>query len=76
MLNKLLANNVDLAVTDDDGNTPLHYAAMEGKHANVKILLASKAESQVRNLDGDTPYNMAKAYGHSACARLLRKKRR
>ncbi|HRN78205.1 MAG TPA: ankyrin repeat domain-containing protein [Candidatus Dependentiae bacterium] len=75
MLNVLLGHEYTYVdITDDDGNTPLHYAAMEGKHANVQALLAEHANSQARNHSGDRPYDLACAYGHSTCAKLLRKK--
>lgn len=51
----LLQYQADLNLTDIQGNTPLHFAAMSGLEGTVKELLNRGAQRDVRNIRGTTP---------------------
>ena len=51
----LLQYQADLNVTDVQGNTPLHVAAMRGLEGTVKELLNAGAQHDVGNIWGTTP---------------------
>ena len=57
---------------DDNGSTPLHWAARYGKSSIAKLLLQDNANSTVVNKYGDTPAQYAKQRCHGdLAARLL-----
>ena len=58
----LLANKVEVNITNCSCLTPLHRAVGSGQKWIVDLLLANKAEVNVRDCYGDTPLKMA-AYG-------------
>jgi ankyrin repeat protein len=60
-------------VTDADGRTPLHLAALGGHLATVELLLHNNADPAVRDRSGRTPLSLAEGAGHSAVAELLRR---
>ena len=57
--------------TDNNGCTPLHWAAYEGHIDLTELMLRNKAEVDARNKNGDTPLNRAAAKGHEPIAELL-----
>ncbi|XP_037076949.1 ankyrin repeat domain-containing protein 33B-like [Pollicipes pollicipes] len=68
---RLKLTNVNLG--DNDGNTPLHYAAQAG-HAEVVSALLNKfdgIEVDARNKQGITPLIKACVQGKARCAKLL-----
>jgi ankyrin repeat protein len=60
-------------VTDDDGRTPLHLAAMGGHRATVELLLHNNADPNARDRFGRTPLALADSAGHAGVAELLRR---
>ncbi len=80
-LETLLANGGGADARDDDGNTPLHWAAsirdttkvLEGKSvASLRVLLEGGADPNVANRDGDTPLHVAaRDHGGSPGLELL-----
>lgn len=65
----MLARNVNCRF--DDGQTPLHLAAIFGHTAIAKYLLESNADTTVQDSSGATPLHEAVRYGHTEIARAL-----
>jgi cytohesin len=53
------------------GFTPLHYAAMYGRHEIAELLLERGADPNIQDNDGDTPLHLAAANGYSEIVKLL-----
>lgn len=56
---------------DHDGDTALHYAALAGNEAIVKLLLESAANVFSANAQNETPYDIALREKQQACAFLI-----
>ncbi|MGA2109022.1 MAG: ankyrin repeat domain-containing protein, partial [Syntrophorhabdales bacterium] len=68
----LLKGNPDLVLSkDDSGDTPLHWAALNGHKEVAELLLARKADVDAKNNDGNTPLQWAAQGGHKDVAELL-----
>jgi ankyrin repeat protein len=56
----LIQANAELVSSkDEDGKTPLHWAAANGHKDVVEFLLENKADTRAKDNDGDTPYDLA-----------------
>ena len=44
---------------NEDGETPLHYAARYGPPANIQALLAVGADGKAKGKKGKTPWDLA-----------------
>ena len=69
---KLLASGADVNKPDEDGDTPLAYASMEGRTDVVRLLLAVK-DIDVNKADDDryTPLALASKEGYVDVVQLL-----
>ena len=65
----MLARNVNSRF--DDGQTPLHLAAIYGHNAIAKYLLENNADTGVQDSSGATPLHEAVRYGNEEIARSL-----
>lgn len=61
----------DLLVGDDDGRTPLSWAAQSGHDAVVKLLLDKGTELETKDSYDQTPLSWAAQSGHDAVVKLL-----
>ncbi|KAK4118021.1 ankyrin, partial [Parathielavia appendiculata] len=63
---------VDVNVRDNDGQTPLSWAAGNGHEAVVKLLLGTgQVDVNAEDNNGWTPLTRAAEKGHEAVVRLL-----
>ncbi|KAG1693673.1 hypothetical protein DVH05_023075 [Phytophthora capsici] len=56
---------------DHDGDTALHYAALSGNEAIVKLLLESAANVFATNIHKETAYDLAVREQHQRCAEFI-----
>ena len=70
----LVRAGVPINATDDNGFTPLMYAATVdvGDTETLKALLAAGADRRIKNDDGRTPLDQARHYGHTQIADALK----
>jgi len=61
----------NLSLRFEDGQTPLHFAAMHGHTAVAKFLLEGDANTSAQDSAGATPLHEAIRYGNLEVARLL-----
>ncbi len=69
-------DKIDVAATDNFGDTALHYAARNGHAALVQLLLDhSDLIGSIKNNNGKTALDLAKMRDHKAAGRILYKDR-
>ena len=56
---------------DDDGWTPLHYAALGGSKETAKLLIVEGVDVNTKNDEGETALHQAAHGGHKEVAELL-----
>ncbi|KAL6408839.1 ankyrin repeat-containing protein [Ilyonectria robusta] len=72
ILQKAEKSTLDINCPDNDGCTPLLWAAVEGHKAIVKLLLATgKVDIDAGDKYGRTPLSHAAEHGHKALVKLL-----
>lgn len=59
LLQKALSNKADPNITDELGNSPLHYAVHLGSKSITELLLAHHANPNSKNNKGKTPLDIA-----------------
>ena len=59
------------AANNDNGNTPIHYAAEKGHIEIVQLLMSSTDNPNAVDNAGFTPIHYAAANGHVEIAQLL-----
>ncbi len=70
--NELIETGADVNQQDENGWTPLNWAAGKGDIALVEFLLEKGSDVFREGLDERTPYMIALAAGHTEVAKLLR----
>ena len=61
----------DVNARDEEGLTPLHRAARDGRKAVAELLIAKGANVNAANENGETPLHLAAQMAHEAVAELL-----
>jgi ankyrin repeat protein len=70
----LLERNVQVNAVDDQGQTPLHVAAIWGQAAMVQFLLDHGADISLKTKDGETALDVAdKSPSGNVAAEVLRR---
>ena len=68
----LMRGNPDLVFSKDDGgDTPLHYAAANGRRAVAEFLVTNKADVNAKGRNGSTPLHYAAFGGNGDVTELL-----
>lgn len=66
-----LAREAKVSEQDNDGHTALHFAAANGHHLIILMLIREKAYVDVMSLASETPLLQAVRAGHVACIQAL-----
>lgn len=59
MINYLISQGMQVNDVDQYGNTPLHYAALDGRKETITTLLNHHADCKIENKWGQTPLQLA-----------------
>ena len=68
---KALEKGANVNIMDQDGYTPLHYAARFGRTYMVQVLLEKNAETKRQDGGGNTAAHLAVKNGHHEVVRLI-----
>ena len=68
---KWLRRGADVNAQNDDGVTPLHFAALLNKPVLARLLLEHGANPNLANNEGETPLDWARNEGYSAIVAML-----
>jgi hypothetical protein len=68
---EFLREGANVNTRDEDGLTPLHYAASRGYVEVARLLLENGADVNAKNEHGITPLHVAASEGHAEVVRLL-----
>ena len=68
---QLLQAVASVSEVNDNGQTPLHWAAYNGKSSIANLLLQANASPTAVDKNGDTPAQDAKQQGHGDLAAML-----
>ncbi len=71
-MNNFVENGADVKAAENDGRTPLHWAAEKGHLDVVKYLVEKGADVKAANNDGRTPLNMAARNSHLDVVKYLK----
>jgi ankyrin repeat protein len=72
---KVLSMNFDPNLLNDNGYTPLQYAAMRGNSKMVELFIRNGANVTALSKDGESAVELALKMGHSETADMLKKVR-
>ena len=67
----LLTNSIEKNPADDQGDTPLHYAAINGNLEMCNLIISNTQDKNPANDRGKTPLDHAKSFGYSEISKLI-----
>ncbi|XP_066488317.1 ankyrin repeat domain-containing protein 53 [Tiliqua scincoides] len=70
-LQYLIGKGADVNVQNQNGVSPLHKAASEGRRDCIKALVEAGADVHAKDIEGQEPIDLCKMWGHRACAKYL-----
>lgn len=59
MIDYLISQGLQINDVDEHGNTPLHFAALDGRKETITALLNHQADCKIQNQWGQTPLQLA-----------------
>lgn len=70
---RLIAEGINVNQKDNDGRTPLHWAALNNHKVVAELLIAHGAKVNVKDKDQRTPLQRAASSGHKDMVQLLKR---
>lgn len=70
-MRSLIEMGTNVNSTDDDGWTPLHFAAVNGHTETAVLLIERKADADSKNNRGSTPLEITAALGYTETAAAM-----
>ncbi|XP_060103420.1 ankyrin repeat domain-containing protein 53 [Heteronotia binoei] len=70
-LEYLISWNADVNVQSQNGVSPLHKAASEGRTDCVKVLIEAGADVHAKDNEGQEPIDLCRMWGHRECSKYL-----
>ncbi|KAJ6658530.1 hypothetical protein lerEdw1_019917 [Lerista edwardsae] len=70
-LQYLIRKGAEVNVKNQNGVTPLHKAASEGREDCIRVLIEAGADVHAKDAEGQEPIDLCKMWGHRACAKCL-----
>jgi len=71
MVKLLVERGADINIQDESGNTPLHYAAVNGKKDVVRFLLDNKADAGIVNVKEQKAIDYSNIKGFNEITELI-----
>ncbi|XP_053109806.1 ankyrin repeat domain-containing protein 53 [Hemicordylus capensis] len=70
-LQYLIGKGADVNVQNQNGVSPLHKAASEGRENCIQALIEAGANVHAMDSEGQEPLDLCRMWGHRACAKTL-----
>ncbi|KAL8206481.1 UNVERIFIED_CONTAM: hypothetical protein K2H54_005078 [Gekko kuhli] len=70
-LQYLISKEADVNIQNQNGISPLHKAASEGRTDCVKLLIEAGADVHLKDTEGQEPLDLCKMWGHRGCSKYL-----
>jgi ankyrin repeat protein len=70
----LVEAGAELNITDDNGWTPLHWAAKTGDQELILTMAENDADLFALDRDGDTPFDVLIKYGHDRVLEAMKRR--
>jgi ankyrin repeat protein len=72
---RLLAEaGADLAIADDTGRTPLHWAAKAGDQELILSMIENEGDPLALDRDGNTPLDILLEHGHDSLLEIVKRR--
>ena len=71
MADWLIRKGADVNAANDNGNTPLMYAAERGYREIIEVLILNGANTALKNNAGKTAYDLARENGFTELSQML-----